>query len=542
MGGVPILLALAAVTVDYGYQPDGKGGVEYIVQVTPEEFEYAKKAGEISSTVDASVRGRVSRFVLRVGNGQLPRDAGPPPATVAQAQGFENLGGLADRDHVPIPEIPDGAADHAAPPIPALAMQAPPPVTRAKPQEAPSMSMPTGAGTPFADEAQRRAQALQQMEAEARGTINNAAQQASDLARDAANAMQDPLRRLQPNGGDPTNPMRVAAAPTTGAATPFPSTSMTNPPGAASPLGAANTGQPAATGSPGLQIPSTSQTARDNQWDRQPTARPEPSTTPRMPSTSAQAAVGNFGAPPPGIQDPRLTTTAVGSPNSSLGNPQFPYQNQNQNQSPGSSPGTTAPTGDGSPAGTGTYNGQGSYAATGQPGTGQAVPGGQLAGGTANGAYPGSAAPSNAYPGTGYPTGGYPQGGYPQGNYPANTYLPSGYGANGPPSGYGPSGQLASNYSAGDPRGSTGLLPDSLTNVGNPNGPSRPGAALNGPAEEDENRGLPQQVFNLLLLLSLIANAYLVIQMSKLIQRYRDLRVNLRAATAGNAPPSPATA
>lgn len=533
MGGVPILLALAAVTVDYGYQPDGKGGVEYIVQVTPEEFEYAKKAGEISSTVDASVRGRVTRFVLRVGSDQLPRDAGPQPnpATVAQAQGFESL---ADRDHVPIPEMPDTSRDDAAPPIPALAMQAPPAVTRAKPQEAPGMSMPGGSGTPLADEAQRRAQALQQMEANARGAVNNAADQAADLARDAAGAMQDPLRRLQSSNPDAANPMRMAAAPTappaTGAATPF---------------------------------PSTSDTARDSQWDRQPTAaRPDPSTTPRMPSTATNSAVGSFGAPPPGIPDPRLSAAAVGTSGSQLGNPQTQPQNPYQQPTQNPNPNPTQPTGVTATAqpgnsynySAGAYTGPNGYTGAsqsnpGQPSGAQPPASGQLASGSPPAPatpYPGAPYPANTYPPGSYPQGANPQGANPQGGNtqggnPQGTYTPSGYG----PSGYGPSGQLASHYPAGDARGATGLLPDGLTNVSNPNAsgrPDRPGSSLNGPGDEEENRGLPQQVFNLLLLLSLIANAYLVIQMSKLIQRYRDLRVNLRAATSGNSPPSPATA
>jgi hypothetical protein len=48
MGGVPVLLALAVVGVDYGYQPDGQGGVDYIVQVAPENWEQARQAGAIN--------------------------------------------------------------------------------------------------------------------------------------------------------------------------------------------------------------------------------------------------------------------------------------------------------------------------------------------------------------------------------------------------------------------------------------------------------------------------------------------------------------
>ncbi|QDV67788.1 hypothetical protein Poly24_14920 [Rosistilla carotiformis] len=73
MGGAPLLLALAAITVDYGWQPDDKGGIEYIIQIPPGQLE---QSGGFTSRIDPRVRGLVSRVVVRVGDGPLPQDFG----------------------------------------------------------------------------------------------------------------------------------------------------------------------------------------------------------------------------------------------------------------------------------------------------------------------------------------------------------------------------------------------------------------------------------------------------------------------------------
>ncbi|NNE00972.1 MAG: hypothetical protein HKN47_26955, partial [Pirellulaceae bacterium] len=73
MGGLYVLLAVATMGVTYGWQPDGSGGVEYLVQVTPQQLERVRESGEITSTIHPSVQGRVTRVVVRVGTGALPR-------------------------------------------------------------------------------------------------------------------------------------------------------------------------------------------------------------------------------------------------------------------------------------------------------------------------------------------------------------------------------------------------------------------------------------------------------------------------------------
>ncbi len=81
MGAAPLLIMLAAVGVDYGWQPDGTTSsrgdqLEYIVQISPDQLREIESVGEITSTIDPEIQGRVSRIVVRVGTDPLPQDAG----------------------------------------------------------------------------------------------------------------------------------------------------------------------------------------------------------------------------------------------------------------------------------------------------------------------------------------------------------------------------------------------------------------------------------------------------------------------------------
>lgn len=83
MGSGSLLLILAAVGVDYGWQPDGtrlRGGddLEYIIQIAPDQIDRVQHAGEITSVLEPSISGRVTKVVIRIGNGTLPRNAGDP--------------------------------------------------------------------------------------------------------------------------------------------------------------------------------------------------------------------------------------------------------------------------------------------------------------------------------------------------------------------------------------------------------------------------------------------------------------------------------
>ncbi len=105
MGALLVLLTVAATSVTYGWQPDNKGGVEYLVQVAPDKLAQVRDAGEISSAIPAEIRGHVSRVVIRVGNGPLPKVL--PESIRMSAQHSPPSGAISqsDRQVIPIPQI-----------------------------------------------------------------------------------------------------------------------------------------------------------------------------------------------------------------------------------------------------------------------------------------------------------------------------------------------------------------------------------------------------------------------------------------------------
>ncbi|EMI18707.1 mu-protocadherin [Rhodopirellula maiorica SM1] len=136
MGGVPVLLLFAAIGVTYGWQPDGGGGVEYIIQVPADQIDRLQESGEVSSVIDPQVQGHVSRVVIRVGNQRLPRETpsaisqlrhevpvsanGTKSAIVeTQTRRDRNQNAFDASDEQPIP-IPQMTVNSAVQPIPGL--------------------------------------------------------------------------------------------------------------------------------------------------------------------------------------------------------------------------------------------------------------------------------------------------------------------------------------------------------------------------------------------------------------------------------------
>ncbi len=114
MGGVPVLvMMMAAAGITYGWQPDNKGGVEYIIQIPPDQLHELERMGEISSAIDPAVQGHVSRVVIKVGNSSLPQtmpsNLRRPSETAARSSAAGSLSGVATTDHspMPIPEMDD---------------------------------------------------------------------------------------------------------------------------------------------------------------------------------------------------------------------------------------------------------------------------------------------------------------------------------------------------------------------------------------------------------------------------------------------------
>jgi len=122
MGAAPLLIMLAAVGVDYGWQPDGTtssrgDNIRYIIQIPPHQLDQIKSVGEITSAIDPSIQGRVSQIVVRIGTETLPRDAGRVAASQSPSQTGETARGMVsneDSAQVPIPEIGFGSSSIAS--------------------------------------------------------------------------------------------------------------------------------------------------------------------------------------------------------------------------------------------------------------------------------------------------------------------------------------------------------------------------------------------------------------------------------------------
>ncbi len=74
MYGAALLLTLAAVGVDYGWQPGEDGQLEYIIQIEPELVKTLSEGKvDLLSEIPPELQG-VKRFRIRVGTGAVPRE------------------------------------------------------------------------------------------------------------------------------------------------------------------------------------------------------------------------------------------------------------------------------------------------------------------------------------------------------------------------------------------------------------------------------------------------------------------------------------
>jgi hypothetical protein len=213
MGLAPVLIMLAAMGIEYGWQPDGTtsergDNVEYIVQISPDHADRLANIGDISSTIDPSIQGRVSRIVVRIGNGPLPKNAGraiktPPATSTARATDI----GSSDESAIPIPEINDSVALNASG---ASIGQTPSgssaSVMKPDPQGS-SFQMPeslqTGAASALDQVRSRAAEAASQLDAQTRSTLE--AQQNS-LVQGTTDAINRTTTQLQNGFNNAINP------------------------------------------------------------------------------------------------------------------------------------------------------------------------------------------------------------------------------------------------------------------------------------------------------------------------------------------------
>ncbi len=299
MGGAPTLLMVAILGVTYGWQPDGDQGVEYIIQIPPEQLAEIERMGEISSTIDPAVRGRVSRVIVKVGTEPLPHTVPPgfsrfssPPNSVAPA------------DYVAIP-IPESGVALTPAPLAANGAVARESVMKPQTGASPGLSLPpslnpsygggNGFGTPSGQppQSQQQADFAKRAQEQYQEQYNAAAGRFSAAAESAVNAGADALRSGIGGavGGNASVPPRTNSA--------APNLQFTGDPNLARPR---------------IGGPSTEPVnSRDNAWNN-PTARWGTTTNP---GATAQGSVAT-------AQGSVATAQGTGAPSPIVGLPSPP--------------------------------------------------------------------------------------------------------------------------------------------------------------------------------------------------------------------------
>lgn len=105
---VPMLFTLAALGVDYGWQPSTDGQLEYIIQLEPAALESLKAGKDITSEIHPDARG-VRRFRIHAGTGPLPRvgvlAANTSPTRLSTSDAAGSAGTLSDDLHTAATQV-----------------------------------------------------------------------------------------------------------------------------------------------------------------------------------------------------------------------------------------------------------------------------------------------------------------------------------------------------------------------------------------------------------------------------------------------------
>jgi hypothetical protein len=78
MNAIPLLIALSATGIDFGWEPVVGGGIHYIVQIDPKMLDSMKEGTIVSSDLP-EVPGGIRRYQIVVGTGPLPHQGEPLP-------------------------------------------------------------------------------------------------------------------------------------------------------------------------------------------------------------------------------------------------------------------------------------------------------------------------------------------------------------------------------------------------------------------------------------------------------------------------------
>lgn len=80
MNSAWVLLGMAALGIDYGWQPVAGGGIEYIIQIEPHTLDSLRDGADIVSDLPPHLRG-IRRYRITVGTDPLPHEGQPPPVS-----------------------------------------------------------------------------------------------------------------------------------------------------------------------------------------------------------------------------------------------------------------------------------------------------------------------------------------------------------------------------------------------------------------------------------------------------------------------------
>lgn len=335
MGGVPVLLMIAAMGITYGWQPDNSGGVEYIIQIPPDQLHEIERIGEVSSVIDPAVRGHVSRVIVQVGDAPLPRQT---PATFANRTNPRPVGKViaaSDLSPVPVPAIGDSRKVR---PIPSLDP------SELSGQKSAAVMKPD-ANDPRGGSGLSLPATLNNAATGAVGSLRNDVDRAArDLGNRASNQFNAALTQTENalRGGAAnalgTSPIgRSSSASTNRVQPPAPQSRQNQTPQF---TGSDPTGEFARTRQGG---PSTDPTPRDNTWRDFSNRRPSGPSTEPVGTTAANAnsrlgATGlapsdTFGKLPSGLKMPSTNTSADRS-TGYTGRSSFAQANDNRQASP----------------------------------------------------------------------------------------------------------------------------------------------------------------------------------------------------------------
>ncbi|MEM6978592.1 MAG: hypothetical protein AAF539_02920, partial [Planctomycetota bacterium] len=227
MSGIVMLWVLATAAITYGWVPDGSDGVRYIIQIPADDLEQLRQVGEISSQIDARMRGHVSEVVVRVGDGPVPRNTPDWLLRRATASGkTADSVAAADAIPMPIPSIqlnPLSRGDSIGPTTTAVLKPAP---------QSGGMNLPGGFQMPSTDPVANSQpnqtvptpdlmrNRVNQMAGGAIDRLNNQFQQAGQTLQDTARRTSDAFAdRARETLGLPDDPRLRLQTPTTNGAT-----------------------------------------------------------------------------------------------------------------------------------------------------------------------------------------------------------------------------------------------------------------------------------------------------------------------------------